>query len=116
MRYCFWALFSAFVAYLLANKSNSVVGPAVAVGILSFGAMVGVAFAVATSPGNGPRLLNRLVGTVCWIALGTGVYFLVFRAVSYGPNATVLIRGLLICMLPPVVWIARGMARKRAEQ
>ena len=109
MRYVFWLGFCALVSYSIAGKSGSIAGPAGAFGVLAYGALVGLSLAVATRTGDQPRLLPRLLISACWIALGTGLYFLVFRAVSYGSNQTIIMLGVLFSSPAPIIWIARGL-------
>ena len=91
-------------------------GPVGAFEVVAYGAMIGLSFAVATRAGNQPGLLPRLLISACWVALGTGLYFLVFRKVSFGTNQTIIMRGVLFGSPAPIIWIVRGLVdigRKR---
>jgi hypothetical protein len=113
LRYLFWMTFCAFVSYLLANKSNSTVTPLGTLGVVAYGATLGLAISIATRPRVDVSLFLKLSMNGCWILLATGFYFLVFRSVSYGPTRTVLTRGLLISLMPPVVWVCSGLVKAK---
>jgi hypothetical protein len=106
-------IFVSAVACILANKSNSIVGVAGLIGVALYGAVIGWAIALATSKTIEFNLSVRLLGSLCWLTVATGLYMLVFRKVSYADTATMALRGLLCATLPAVIVVGRGLMPSR---
>lgn len=110
MRYAFWVLFCAFVCFLFAQKSGSVIGFAGAAQVISYGGIVGLGLAVATRKSLMWGLGRQLLFGVLWFVILTAFYFWVFRPVSYGSNQGVLFWGGVFAFLAPAICVLRGIA------
>lgn len=110
MRYAFWVLFCAFVCFLLAQKSGSVIGVVGAAQVIAYGSLVGLGLAVATRSQLVWSLGLRLLLGILWTVILTAIYFWVFRPVSYGTNREVLFWGGVFAFLAPAICVLRGIA------
>jgi hypothetical protein len=109
MRHLFWILFCAFVCFLLAEKSGSIIGSIGTAKVASYGGLVGLGLAVATSRQLEWGLGLRLLTGILWTLGLTGLYYWVFRPVSYQTDHEVLFWGGLFGFLAPAICFLRGI-------
>jgi hypothetical protein len=115
MRHVFWALFCGLVSYGLAAKANSIVGLRSAAGVFVYGAVIGVGFAFASAKEvKFSRLFRFAVGT-SWMLLTTALYFAVFSSVSNASGSGVVVRGALLALPAPLIWVFRHARGLRHE-
>jgi hypothetical protein len=110
MRYGFWFLFCAFVCFLLAQKTGSVVHVVGAAKVITYGGLLGIGLAVATYGQLPWGQALRLFFGMLWMVFLTAFHFWVFRPVSYGTNRQVLFWGIAFAFPPAAILVLRGIA------
>lgn len=113
MRYAIWILLCGLLVWALAAKTNSLGMEYGAVKAWVFGGILGLGFALGTSPKKRLSLRMRIVAAIVWLVGCTFLYVWFFRGVSQSDLAGVTLIGVLLSA--PGAGVMLIPVRRRAD-